>query len=78
MKRTLMYAHMVRDNLIFSGCSLISQNIFGKDLILKFNKGTMLNKDIEDFMSKINCNYRLEVGKDTFTVLLISPDSHED
>lgn len=78
MKKTLVYARMVRDKLIALGCSLISQNIFGKDLILKFNKGNVSDRTIEDFLSKINMNYRLEIGKDTFTVLLISPESHED
>lgn len=78
MKKTLVYARMVRDKLISLGCSLISQNIFGKDFILKFNKGNVSDRTIEDFLSKINMNYRLEIGKDTFTVLLISPESHED
>jgi hypothetical protein len=67
--RIAIYANFVKKNLIKEGFKLIGQTShpLAGGVLLTFDRN---GKEITDKMINVNCQYRIEIRPDTFSVYL--------
>ena len=69
-KRLLCYAKLLRDKLTENKCTFIIQKISEFGIIQEYHKNNQDSKIIEHLVDSINCQYRLELGKDIIKIFL--------
>ena len=71
-KRLNIYAKLLKDNLTEEGCEFIMQRgeHISRSMIMQFYHKHIPEQTIHKFLDMLNCNYRLEYGKDIVTILL--------
>ena len=67
--KLVLYANLLKENLKEKGFTLVKQtfNPFSEGVLLTFNRN---GREIRSDMVKVNCEYRLEIKTDTFSVYL--------
>ena len=70
--RLVIYAKLLKDNLIRNGCGFIMQKSepISRSIIMQFNRNNVSQNTINRAVEVLKCIHMVELGKDTVTVLL--------
>ena len=69
-KRLLCYAKLLKEKLTDIGCMFIIQKCSEFGIIQEYHRNNQDSKIIEHLVDSINCQYRLELGKDIIKIFL--------